>query len=76
MDWSLAKGEEINQPPVERLSGISSRQLNIEETFECTRLCLGSEAKSVFEALLYLLKSFWGNPPVELGQGGGVGESD
>lgn len=48
MDWSLAKGE-INQLPVERLSGLSGRQLDIEETLECARLCLGSEAKSGFE---------------------------
>lgn len=59
MDWSLAKGE-INQPPVERLSGISGGHLDTEETFECTRLCLGSEAKSGFEALLCVLKSFGG----------------
>lgn len=68
VDWSLAKGE-VNQPPIERLSGISGRQLEIEETLEWTRLCLGSEAKSVFEAPQCFLKSFWaGGPPVELGR--------
>lgn len=28
---------------------MSGRQLDIEETLECARLCLGSEAKSGFE---------------------------
>lgn len=59
--------QEINQPPIERLSGISSRQLDIEETFECTRLCLGSEAKSVLRPFC-VFEGLLGNPPVELGK--------
>lgn len=63
MDWSLAKGE-INQLPVERLSGLSGRQLDIEETLECARLCLGSEAKSK----VLRGTALWGNSPVDLGK--------
>lgn len=61
MDWSLAKGE-INQLPVKRLSGMSGRQLDIEETLECARLCLDSEAKLVLRRT-----ALWGNCPVDLG---------
>lgn len=66
MDWSLAEGE-LNPARIERLSGISGRQLEIEETLEWTRLCLGSRAKSVFEAPRCFLKSFWA-------EGGGLEE--
>lgn len=38
---------------------LEAGRLDIGETFECTSLCLDSEAKNVFEALQCFLKSFW-----------------
>lgn len=55
MDWQLAKGE-VN-PQLSDFQELEADQLDAEEIFECTGLCLGSEVKNIFEALLYFLKS-------------------
>lgn len=55
MDWQLAKGK-VN-PQRSDFRELEADQLDAEEIFECTGLCLGSEVKNICEALLCLLKS-------------------